>query len=105
MDAGRVLRRARRRAHLTQRALAFQTGIAQPTVARIEVGSEVPRVDTLARLLGACDETIEALPRSGVGIDRTGIRAVLALTPRERVEALRDEAATLARVIGARRLR
>lgn len=105
MDAGRVLRRARRRARLTQRALAYQTGIAQPTVARIEVGSEVPRVDTLARLLRACGETIEVLPRPGVGIDRTGICALLALTPAQRVETLRDEAATLARVIGARRLR
>jgi len=105
MDAGPALRRARRRAHLTQRALAHQTGIAQPTVARIEVGSEIPRVDTLVRLLRACGETMEVVPRPGVGIDRTGIRALLALTPAQRVETLRDEAATLARLTGARRLR
>jgi predicted transcriptional regulator len=105
MDAGQALRRARRRARLTQRALAHQTGIAQPTVARIEVGSEVPRIDTLVRLLRACGETIEVLPRAGLGVDRTGIRALLALTPAQRVEALRDEATTLSRVIGARRLR
>jgi transcriptional regulator with XRE-family HTH domain len=105
MDTGQVLRRARRRAHLTQRALAHQTGIAQPTVARIEVGSEIPRVDTLVRLLRACGETMEVLPRPGVGIDLSGIRALLELTPAQRVETLRDEAATLARLTGARRLR
>ena len=100
-----MLRRARRRAQLTQRALAHRTGVAQPTVARIEVGSEIPRVDTLERLLRACGETMEVLPRAGVGIDRTGIRALLALTPAQRLEGLRNEAATLARVTGARRLR
>ena len=105
MRADKALRRARRRAHLTQRALAHRTGIAQPTVARIEIGSEVPRVDTLQRLLRACGETMEVLPRSGVGIDRTGIRALLTLTPAQRLETLRDEAVTLARLTGARRLR
>jgi transcriptional regulator with XRE-family HTH domain len=36
MNAARSLRHARRRAGLTQRDLAQQTGIAQPTIARIE---------------------------------------------------------------------
>jgi hypothetical protein len=74
-------------------------------VARIAVGSEIPRVDTLTRLLRACGETIEVLPRAGVGIDRTGIRALLALTPAQRIAMLRDEATTLARLSDARQLR
>jgi len=50
MDAARTLRDARRRAHLTQRALASRSGIPQPAIARIERGTVVPRVDTLDRL-------------------------------------------------------
>lgn len=104
VDAGRALRQARGRARLTQRMLARRTGIAQPTVARIEVGAEVPRIDTLTRLLWACGETIEALPRAGVGVDRTGIRALLALTPVQRLGTLREEASTLDRLLNARRV-
>lgn len=105
MDAGRTLRRARRRIGITQRALARHTGIAQPTVARIEIGAEVPRVDTFARLLGACGESLESVPRAGEGVDRSGIRELLRLTPRQRLATLPDEAATLDRVRAARRVR
>ena len=82
MDTGRTLRQARRRAGLSQRALAERTGIAQPTVARVETGNHSPRVATLELLLGACGEALEALPRAGDGVDRTTIRALLALTRR-----------------------
>jgi transcriptional regulator with XRE-family HTH domain len=105
VDAGHTLRRARRRVGLTQRTLASRTGIAQPTVARIELGAEVPRVDTLDRLLGACGETLESLPRAGEGIDRSGIRELLRLTPRERLASLPDEVALLDRLHAARRVR
>ena len=105
MNAAHTVRRARRRARLTQRALARRSGVAQPTVARIEVGAEVPRIDTLTRLLWACGETIEALPRAGEGVDRTGIREQLRLTPAERLATLPDEAATLDRLRAARRVR
>jgi predicted transcriptional regulator len=104
MNAARALRLARRRAQLTQRALALRAGVAQPTVARIEVGSEVPRVDTLDRLLRVCGETIDTVPRAGVGVDRTGIRELLALTPAARLASLREEAAAHERLRRARRL-
>jgi predicted transcriptional regulator len=84
--------------------LAARTGIAQPTIARIERGHDDPRVGTLDRLLHACEETIEVVPRAGAGIDRTEIRELLALTPAERVAALVDEARTLDRLIHARRM-
>jgi predicted transcriptional regulator len=85
--------------------LAHLTGISQPTVARIEVGAEMPRIDTLTRLLWACGETIEVLPRAGIGVDRTGIRALLRLTPAQRLGTLREEASTLDRLLTARKLR
>src|ERR1700756_1857371 len=105
MNAGQALRRARRRAGMTQRRLAGATGVAQPTVARIELGVETPRLDTFTRLLSACGETIEVVRRPGQGVDRTGIRALLRLTPAERLQTLRDEARTLDRLLAARRVR
>ena len=104
MDAGRSLHHARRRAGLSQRALAARSGVAQPTIARIEGGKDDPRIGTLERLLQACGETVETVTKLGVGIDRTQIRVLLALTPAQRVATLADEAPTLSRLIGSRRI-
>ena len=84
MDAARVLRHARRRAGLTQRQLAGFAGVPQSQIGRIEARLTIPRVDTLDRLLEACGEGLESLPRPGIGLDRTVARELLALTPAER---------------------
>lgn len=89
------MRKARRRAGLTQRALAETTGIAQPTVARIERGRERARMDTVARLLAACGEELEAIPRRGRGVDRAPVRRLLAGTPAQRLASMPDGAAVL----------
>jgi predicted transcriptional regulator len=102
MNPARTLRLARRRAGLTQRALATRTGIAQPTIARIERGKDDPRVSTLGRLLGACDEVLEALPQAGVGVDRTEIRRLLDLSPGDRARTLAEDATVLDRLDRAR---
>lgn len=99
-----MLRRARRRAGLSQRALAAGTGVAQPTIARIEAGREDPRIATLDRLLRACGEALGAVPAAGGGVDRSGIRALLAMTPAERLAGLVAEAPALERWSAARRL-
>jgi len=104
MQAGRSLRNARRRAGLSQRALAARTGVAQPTIARIERGHDDPRICTLERLLHACDETIEVIARAGSGIDRTEIRVLLALSPAQRMASLVDEAPAMDRLRQARRI-
>lgn len=104
MRTGHELRNARRRARLTQRALAARTGIAQPTIARIERGQDDPRVGTLDRLLRACNETLATVPLAGAGVDRTEIRVLLAMTPAQRVESLADEARLLDRLTHARRI-
>ena len=83
--AARMLRHARRTARLTQRALAATTGIPQETIARIEGGRSDPRIETLDRLLEGCGYGLEHLPRLGIGIDRSQIRALLALPPSERL--------------------
>ncbi len=64
----------------------------------------MPRINTLTRLLSACGETIEVLPCEGVGVDRTGIRALLRLTPAQRLGTLREEASTLDRLLTVRKL-
>ncbi|HLG00235.1 MAG TPA: helix-turn-helix transcriptional regulator [Acidimicrobiia bacterium] len=88
MDVGATLRAARRRAHLTQRELATKTGVAQPTIARIEQGKANPRVDTIERLLRACGVTLRAGPRHGQGVDRTLIRSTLRMSPAQRLDAI-----------------
>ena len=81
--AGRMVRHARRRAGLTQRQLAAKAGIPQESIARIEKGRVDPRVGTLDRLLEACEFGLEAMPRRGIGIDRTQFARLLRATPTE----------------------
>jgi predicted transcriptional regulator len=97
VEAGRILRQARKRAGLTQRDLAIRAGVAQPVVARIESRGVVPRLDTLDRLLSACGEGLESGPRLGRGLDRSVIRTLLTLTPGERARLAVDEARNLER--------
>jgi predicted transcriptional regulator len=104
VNVGRTLRQARRRAGLSQRSLAARTGVAQPTIARIEAGAHSPRVITLEVLLDACGEEIQAMPRAGDGIDRTAIRELLEMSPEQRLSTLPAEAAFLDRLASARRV-
>lgn len=83
MAAAELLREARRHARLTQRELAARSGVTQASIARMERGLVVPRFDTLERLLDACGVEIRTVARPD-GIDRTLIRARLAMTPWER---------------------
>ena len=98
MDAGRVLRQARRRAGLTQRQLAAKAGVPQSVIARIESRAVIPRVDTLDRLLEACGEGLESAPRPGRGLDRTGYQELLRMPPAARLEQSAATARGLARL-------
>jgi len=84
MEAGPILREARRRAGVSQRALARTAGVPQPTVSRIERGRVAPRFDTLDRLLRECGGQLQLIDRPGRGLDRTMIRERLRLSPGER---------------------
>jgi transcriptional regulator with XRE-family HTH domain len=72
---------------MTQRDLAALSGIPQPSIARIERGATLPRIDTLERLLRATGHELELQPRLGDGVDRSQIRALLAMTPDDRGHA------------------
>jgi predicted transcriptional regulator len=103
MNGAQLLKKARRRAGLSQRELAASVGIPQPDIARIESGAVVPRVDTLGRLIAGCGERLESFPRLGVGLDRSTIRELLRLSPAERARLAVTEARNLDRVANRRR--
>jgi transcriptional regulator with XRE-family HTH domain len=100
MNTARVLRQARTRAGLTQRALARRVGVPQSAIARIERGGVIPRVDSLDRLLAGCGEGLESRPRLGQGLDPTVIRELLALTPGQRARLAAQEASNMAAALG-----
>ena len=59
MDASLLIREARRRAGLTLRQLAERAGTSDATLSAYETGRVLPRVDTLARILGAAGWRLE----------------------------------------------
>ena len=97
------MRYARRRAGLTQRALADAAGVPQPAIARIESGAVSPRVDTLERLLAAAGATLEVAPRLGEGVDRSLIHSFLKRSPDERIHDAAGAARNLAAFLKAMR--
>jgi transcriptional regulator with XRE-family HTH domain len=101
MDTSAVVARARISAGLSQRELARVAGMAQPAIARIERGAVAPKVQTLLRLLRACGHDIEVVREPGQGIDRTQIRRLLQLTPRQRLDLAVEEARALDRFLEA----
>ena len=105
MDAATILREARHRAGLSQRALAERAGVPQPTVARIESRSVAPRFDTLDKLLQVCGRMLVIARRPGAGVDRSPIRAMLAMTPAERMRIAALEGRNLDRLLNGARAR
>ncbi len=97
-----ILLHARRRAGLTQRELAERAQVAQPSIARIERGSTSPRMSTVERLLGACGYRLSIEPEPGFGVDRTAIRELLSLTPRQRLDLAARDATGLSRLMAGR---
>ena len=69
---------------MTQRDLAVASGVPQPSIARIERGTSLPRIDTLERLLRAAGQELTTERRLGEGVDRSTIRELLRMTPEQR---------------------
>lgn len=89
--AARILAYARRRAGLTQRALAEKSGVPQETIARIESTRQSPRFDTLVHLLNVCGFELEIEAKKGVGVDKTLIDSMLS---RDQVTRARSASAS-----------
>jgi predicted transcriptional regulator len=73
--------------------------VPQPAVARIETGRVDPRLDTLDRLLEACGRALVLAVRPGSGVDRTTMRELLSLSPRERLDRAMREGRNLERLV------
>jgi len=86
MDVAEWLNGARRSAGFTQRQLAERSGVPQPTIARIESEKQMPRADTLDRLLRACGWELDMSLRRGDGEDKGLIRSWISLSPEDRAE-------------------
>lgn len=81
MDAASIgsgLKWARRRAGMTQHDLARATGRSQPSIARIEAGSVLPRTSTLIELLAATGYEL-ALEPIGPAVQRQVLQRRLAM--------------------------
>lgn len=112
---GILARDARRRAQLSQRALATKAGTTQAAIARIEAGQTSPSFDTLRRLVGASgfdlrvelvahvppDPVIDAYKRD---VDQSLLLENLRKTPEQRVQTLVAMASLAADVRPARRV-
>jgi transcriptional regulator with XRE-family HTH domain len=84
MDAAGMVKMARRRAGLTQRELARRSGVAQPTVSRIEAGRMSPTFDTLNALVRASGMQLMTGDRGGRGVDETQLWERVRWAPAER---------------------
>ncbi|HEX5386426.1 MAG TPA: helix-turn-helix transcriptional regulator [Gemmatimonadales bacterium] len=86
-----LLREARARSGLSQRALARRAGTAQSVVARIELGETSPSWDTLLRLLRAAGVTLNAtvVPRRAARSHMLAdVPRILGLPPEARLTEL-----------------
>lgn len=91
MVSGSLVVQARRRAGLSQRALAARAGVAQQEIARYERGHVTPSLERLRALIAACGlELTFGLARADDSYDEQ-IAAALELEPAQRLaRALRD---------------
>jgi transcriptional regulator with XRE-family HTH domain len=87
---GQILRAARRRAGVSQRQLAIRTGIAAPSISRIENGHESPSFERFDACLGALgfEPSVELRRLSGSRVDPVHLAAEAQLTPSQRLESL-----------------
>lgn len=86
MRGGQLIREARRRAGLSQAALAARAGTAQSGIARWESGRTAPSLDDVRRLVRLCGFDLEVSIVPPDDTDAAQSERLLALTPTERVE-------------------
>ena len=88
LNTGELIREARQLAGLTQAELGAKAHTTQSVVSRWERGLEVPRVDTLGRVLQACGFEADLRFRRHDDVDRSLIAYQLSLSPLERARLL-----------------
>jgi len=91
--AATLLRQARARAGLSQRALARRAGTAQSVIARIERGQTSPTWETLERLLAAAGVALRPELEVPVVVGShmlQDVPRILRLSPEQRLEEVRN---------------
>jgi transcriptional regulator with XRE-family HTH domain len=86
LDPAALIREVREIAGLSQRELATKIGTKQSVVSRWERGLDVPRIDTLARILRACGFDGELRFRRHDDVDRGQIVQSMRPSPAERAQ-------------------
>jgi len=104
VSAASQVNQARRAAGVSQRELSRRTGVPQSAIARIEGGRQMPRADTLEKLLRACGFELRLAPTRGGGVDRSQIEGWLRLSPAARAHGTADYGRALDRLRSARRI-
>jgi transcriptional regulator with XRE-family HTH domain len=89
LRTGPLIREARAHAGLTQAELARRLGTKQSVVSRWERGLDVPRVDTLGRILHACGFEADLIFRRHDDEDRSQIAERLSRSVDERARYFR----------------
>ena len=102
MSAASYVNQARRAAGLSQRELSRRTGVPQSAIARIERGQQIPRADTLEKLLKACGFELRLGPARGGGVDTSQLDEWLAFAPPERLARATGHGRMLNRIRSAR---
>ena len=64
---GNLIRRARKRRALSQKALGGKAGLRQETISLIENGNPAAKIETLLAILAALDLEFQIAPRSQGG--------------------------------------
>ena len=104
MTGADLIRRARRRAGISQAELARRLATKQPVVARWESGRRTPSLETVARAVEACGLALDiAVVERDDGEDAL-LREWQRLTPAQRVERNRRMLETEAWLHRARRV-
>jgi transcriptional regulator with XRE-family HTH domain len=87
---GHILSDARRQAGASQVQLAIRTGIAAPSISRIENGHESPSFERFASCMEALGfaPTVELRELGGSDADPAHLAAEAAMTPSQRLEGL-----------------
>lgn len=88
LEPAGLVRRARRRAGLSQAELADRIGTTQSAISRWERGHEEPRLTRLAAILRACDLRATISFSHDDGVDRAQIRQQLAMNPEQRLASV-----------------
>jgi HTH-type transcriptional regulator / antitoxin HipB len=61
---GNLIRRARKRRGLSQRALGAKAGLRQETISLLEAGNKTAKLKTILKVLSALDLELRIAPRS-----------------------------------------